>query len=292
MDWKRYLVAANYYGTLPFRLGANRLAGWRGMSPVMILFYHRVADCHPNGWTISRELFARQIDWLQARFELISLATAQQRIRRGLNERPAVCLTFDDGYAENCDFALPLLIRRRIPCTYFVATDHVLQARPFPHDLACGRPLPPNSLDQLCELLSAGVEVGCHTRTHADLSVIEDPQVLQDEIATSGHELADYLGAPIRYFAFPYGQPQHVTPQAMQVAQQAGYQGICSAYGGYNFPGGDAFHMRRIHADPEMLRFRNWLTLDRVKLLRHAMRTDTSRARSIEVPEVDHASIG
>jgi hypothetical protein len=50
--------------------------------------------------------------------------------------------------------------------------------------------------------------------------------------------------------------------EAFQVARSAGYQAVCSAYGGYNFPGDDSFHLRRIHADNEMIRLRNWLTLD------------------------------
>ena len=274
MDWKRCIVAANYYGTLPLRLGANTLASRRGRVPVMVLFYHRVADSYPNAWTISRQRFARQINWLESRFELISLAAAQQRIRQGHNERPAVCITFDDGYAENCDFALPLLIRKRIPCTYFVATDYVLHARPFPHDLSGGQPLPPNSPDQLRAMARDGIEIGAHTRTHADLETIQDPEVLRDEIVAARDELQVLLGQPIHYFAFPYGQLRQLTPAALQVARRAGYHGICSAYGGYNFPGHHAFHLQRIHADPDMIRFRNWLTVDRVKLLRRKTLAD------------------
>ena len=41
---------------------------------------------------------------------------------------------------------------------------------------------------------------------------------------------------------------------AFRVAYEAGYDGVCSAYGGYNFPGDDPFHLRRIHADPEFIR--------------------------------------
>ena len=75
----------------------------------MVLFYHRVADTHPNQWTISTKLFERQMRWLRDRFDVISLREAQQRIRRGTNSRMAVSITFDDGYADNCDFAIPLL---------------------------------------------------------------------------------------------------------------------------------------------------------------------------------------
>ena len=69
-------------------------------------------------------------------------------------------------------------------------------------------------------------------------------------------------GKPIRYFAFPYGLHANLNAEAFRLARRAGYQGACSAYGGYNWPGDDHFHLQRIHADPEMLRLKNWLTSD------------------------------
>ena len=67
---------------------------------------------------------------------MVSLAEAQRRLASGRNDRPCVSITFDDGYADNCDQALPLLIRERIPCTYFVTTRNVIDGKPFPHDVA------------------------------------------------------------------------------------------------------------------------------------------------------------
>eukprot|EP01047_Picozoa_sp_COSAG01_P079740 COSAG01_NODE_15243_length_1358_cov_1.042891_2_plen_50_part_01 len=42
-----------------------------GQVPVLALFYHRVADDHPNPWTIRCDDFQRQIDWLQDHFEIV-----------------------------------------------------------------------------------------------------------------------------------------------------------------------------------------------------------------------------
>src|SRR5687768_18104901 len=46
--------------------------------------------------------------------------------------------SFDDGYADNMRFAVPLLLREKLPFTYFVSTNHVLGGEPFPHDVAAG----------------------------------------------------------------------------------------------------------------------------------------------------------
>jgi len=228
----------------------------------MILFYHRIADRVANGWSMPQAMFARQILWLRRHVELISLEEAQRRIACGKNHRPAVAITFDDGYAENCEQAIPLLLEQQIPFTYFVASQHVLEGHPFPHDVANGFALPPNTVDELRALVDAGVEIGAHTRTHADLGSITDPDVLRDEMAGSRDELQAALQCPIRFFSFPYGLPNNLSHAAFSRAREIGFDAVCSAYGGYNFPGEDAFHLQRIHADPDMLRLKNWVTVD------------------------------
>ena len=90
------------------------------MSPAMVVFYHRVAEDRATPWTMLPEEFKRQIDWLEENYELVSLDETQRRIATRVNRRPSVSITFDDGYAAYYEHALPLLIRRGIPCTYFV----------------------------------------------------------------------------------------------------------------------------------------------------------------------------
>jgi hypothetical protein len=75
-------------------------------------------------------------------------------------------------------------------------------------------------------------------------------------------------GSAVRYFAFPYGMHANLNAAAFEVARQAGLEGVCSAYGGYNFPGGDPFHLQRFHADPSFLRLKNWATVDPRKAYR------------------------
>ena len=271
MDLKRWLITARYLATLPIRRFRNARMAGQGRAPIMVLFYHRVADDHPNGWTISRSLFQQQVEWLSKHTDVVSLSEAQERLRSGHNSRPTTCITFDDGYADNCEFALPYLIANQVPCTYFVASQNMLKQRPFPHDVAAGVDLAPNTPEQIAQLAAEGVEIGAHTRTHCDLGGIDNPRQLYDEIVGSGDELADVTRRPIRYFAFPYGQLHNMSDAAMRIAEEAGYQGVCSAFGGYNFPGQPDFFLRRIHGDPDMARFKNWLTFDPRK---HALHCD------------------
>ena len=275
--WKQGLLTLYYHASLPLRTRRNRRAAAAGRAPVMVLFYHRIADDRANEWTCPFALFQEQVRWLKRHFDLVSLAEVQARIRSGRNTRAAVSLTFDDGYAENCDRALPYLIDENVPCTYFVSTRHVMTGEPFAHDVARGKLLPPNTIDELRTLAAAGIEIGGHTRTHCNLGKIDHPARLHDEVIAAGADLAAALGRRVRYFAFPFGQYADLNESVFKTARQAGYEAICSAYGGYNFPGDDPFHLQRIHADDDMIRFKNWLTCDPRKL---KVRRYTLRARS------------
>src|SRR3954447_27034070 len=147
--WKEVLLNSYYYTTLLSRRSAASLRAVNHCEPVQILFYHRVADDHSNDWTMSTRSFARQVRWLRSRFDIVSLSEAQARIASGRNQRPTACITFDDGYGDNRRSAIPLLLRHRIPFTYFISTNHVLGGESFPHDVAAARPLSVNTLAHL-----------------------------------------------------------------------------------------------------------------------------------------------
>jgi len=265
LDFKLLLLELYYRATGPYRWWWHRRAAAAHREPVVVLFYHRIADDRANPWTTSNRHFARQIEWLARHFQIVSLEEAQRRIREG-NGRPCVSITFDDGYAENCREAIPMLIRRRIPCTYFVTLENALRGEPFAHDVAQGNRFAPNDLEQLRAMADAGIEIGAHTYTHPDLAQVTKEDQLYREVVEAGRELGDLLGRPVRYFAFPFGQPANLTSRAFQLAWEAGYEAVCSAYGGYNFPGDDAFHLQRIHVDDDMIRLRNRATVDPRKI--------------------------
>ena len=115
-------------------------------------------------------------------------------------------------------------------------------------------------------MADAGVEIGCHTRRHTNLGLIRDPEVLYEEMIGARQDLETMTGRPVRYFAFPYGQYHNLTSESFALAHRSGYRGVCSAYGGYNFPGDNPFHLQRIHPDNDLLHLKNWLTVDPRKL--------------------------
>lgn len=252
--------------TSPIHRARFRDDARHGRAPMPVSFYHRVADVHPNGWTISRGEFERHLDYCQENFQIVSLSEIQQRVRSGQSSSAVMAITFDDGYAENCDFALPMLIERGIPCTYFVTTDNVQSGRSFEHDLKLGVRLPINTVEQIRAIADSGIEVGCHTRSHIDFSKVHDAAIVREEIHVAKDELEQMTGKPVRYFAFPFGLPRQLTQAAIEAVADAGFDGFCSAFGAYNLVHRDWFHIRRFHGDPEFCRLQNWLSIDRRKI--------------------------
>ena len=230
--------------------------------PIFSVFYHRVADTHPNPWSMNVASFKEQILWMKDRFDMISLDEVQRRIRSGVNERPAISITFDDGYAENCEFALPFLIEQQVPVTYFITTEHITKQIPFPHDVEAGVELPINTVESLKALANAGIEIGAHTRTHPDMGAVSDPAEIFDEVIAGTREMESLLGIKMRHFAFPFGQYVNLNVDAFMLLKQQGFESVSSAYGGWNEVGGDSFHIQRVHGDPDFTRMKNWLTYD------------------------------
>ncbi len=237
-----------------------------GNFPIAILFYHRIANENLNDWSMSHRDFAMQLDWIQDNFDVVTLKEAQRRIRSTHNDRPTVAITFDDGYAENSQTAIPELVRRNLPATYFVATDFTRTGDAFPHDRKQGIALRPNTIDELRHYAELGIELGAHTKSHANCGMISDVHKLRDEIIGSAQQLEQWCHKPIRYFSFPYGMPANTSQLAVDIVREAGFAGFCTAYTAWNWPCSDGFHLRRIHGDPGLQSLKNRLTLDPRKL--------------------------
>ena len=201
------------------------------------------------------------------RFQFVSLAETQRRIGQGCNRRPCVSITFDDGYADNCRQAIPLLVHERIPCTYFVTVGNVLDRRPFPHDLADRPSLRSqqrrSSFGRWPPPASRSPPTATRTPTWR---AIGDPGLLHYEVVAAKEDLEKLLAGRSATSPSPTDSRPTSAPAAFELARQAGYAGVCSAYGGFNFPGDDPFHLQRIAVDNAMIRLKNWATLDPRKL--------------------------
>jgi peptidoglycan/xylan/chitin deacetylase (PgdA/CDA1 family) len=93
-------------------------------SRLSILIYHRVLpEIDPLFPTeIDAKNFDAQMGQLAKCFRIIPLLDAVKSLRQGSLPARAACITFDDGYADNAEIALPILQKHGLPATFFVAT--------------------------------------------------------------------------------------------------------------------------------------------------------------------------
>lgn len=263
---KELLLTAYRWSTQQRRSALAKEFQLNGSFPATILFYHRVSDRGQNGWTISKENFARHLDWISQNSKFASLDDIRRSQLNGHRTVPMVGITFDDGYGENCEFAIPLLIERKIPCTYFVSTHFVETGDPFPHDIASHQIARPNTITEIAEMAAAGITIGGHSHTHIDLGVELSDKKLRIEIHDARKKLQDWSQQPVHCFAFPFGLATNISQRAIDYVFDAGFQCFVSACGGHNWPGFDANHLNRVHGDPGIASVANWLTYDPRKL--------------------------
>lgn len=113
--------------------GALALASPAGArAGLSILIYHRVlAEPDPLRDDPDAAAFGWQMQLLARHFNVLPLIEAAARLREGTLPARAACVTFDDGYADNCTVALPILKALGIPATFFVATAYLDGGRMF-----------------------------------------------------------------------------------------------------------------------------------------------------------------
>lgn len=89
-----------------------------------VLIFHRVSSA-PDP-IFPAEMHARRFDdvcgWLKSWFNVLPLDVAAAQLKVGTLPARAACITFDDGYADNHDVAMPILQRQGLPATFFIAT--------------------------------------------------------------------------------------------------------------------------------------------------------------------------
>ncbi|TNC15322.1 polysaccharide deacetylase family protein [Methylobacterium terricola] len=155
------------------------------------LCYHHVPERHRDG-------FAAQIAHLQRHGRFVGADEAVALLRDG-----TVCaqrhflVTFDDGYADTVEVALPVLRAAGVPAILFLVADWLDAPPATPPGPYADRAL-------VAEWLAAGLEIGSHSLTHARIATLGDDAAAR-EIAASRNALEAALGQPVRHFACPWG---------------------------------------------------------------------------------------
>ncbi|HEX7046974.1 MAG TPA: polysaccharide deacetylase family protein [Gammaproteobacteria bacterium] len=180
-----------------------------GQSNWLILMYHRVidlpeADPFRLGMCIGKRRFAEQIEYHTRHFTPISLGDAAARIRAGKPlPRNAVSITFDDGYRDFKEAALPVLKHYQCPSTVFVTTGGLQEGESFWWDRVIDAVATTNRKQVDIRFLAPGAPVGelpltprhrRRTLTHLQNLLWEQPPERIDEMV---ERLREQLGVTV-----------------------------------------------------------------------------------------------
>jgi len=225
-------------------LVAALAVGWKGESaraeqsrqttPVPILMYHVIAD-PPAGAPypqlyVSKSEFAGQMRWLERHgYHAVTQRAVWDHWHRGrpLPARPIV-ISFDDGYREVADSALPIMQAHGWPGVLNLTVKNLRVSGGL-------------TRFDVHTLLAAQWELASHTLTHPDLTGLDD-QALRREVGQSRSVLRARFGVPVDFFCYPAGR---YDARVIRAVGRAGYLGATTTLEGLARPG-EAYELRRI----------------------------------------------
>ena len=166
----------------------------------------------------------------------------------------AVAITFDDGFANLYEHALPVLQRHDLKATVYVITGMVGKTTKWTDGAKSLPSLPILDWEQIAALQAAGVEIGAHSSTHGFMTQYSDMR-LREELEMPKHELEERLGQPVGAFAYPQGDYDE---RVMVAVKRAGYRTATTVDQGQAHANGDPLHLPRIlvsnNTTPAMMR--------------------------------------
>lgn len=218
----------------------------RFSSQVVVTAFHRVNDLIPeDGVTCSSAKFERFCEFFLAHFRVLPFSKQVSSLRSGFGVSGTLSITFDDGYLDNYEVAVPILQRYKLPATFFIATDFIGTEKVAPWDKGLSHPMKWMDWRHVREISDSGFEIGCHTASHLDMGV-SDRDTIKQELIRSKGVLEDKLGKPIRLFAYPFGGRKNISASALDVVQELGFECCASCYGGVNGAATNPYEIKRV----------------------------------------------
>ena len=195
---------------------------------VVTLCYHSIHPSLPFASASPAE-FERHLEWLGEWCDVIPFRSVHDAASGPTRGRPVVAITFDDGYADNHEFALPLLQKYRLPATIFltagfVEADPAVQSRFEALRGTSASDTQALRWTQVRELDAAGIEIGGHTYSHPNLLRLDKDRV-RVELRDSKALIEDRLQSAVDLLAYPFGKMRrHFSRATIEIARETGYR--------------------------------------------------------------------
>lgn len=202
------------------------------------LCYHKIVPQARGLFDLSVAAFRDQLSILKSRgytgintSQLHSILTTKTRLAEG---KP-VLITFDDGYRSVYDYAFPVMKELGfvgVVCIYpkFIGARGAMTWEMIRHLIDAGWSVESHSMTHPNLLKDAPTEHAARKRFH------------NNEIFQSRQVIIDNTGHTPMFIAWPYGI---YSPELVELARKAGYQGALTVDSGANYPGLDPFLVKR-----------------------------------------------
>ena len=187
----------------------------------VVFGYHGVGQASveddPHFLWVTPDAMRAQIEvLLDAGFEFCTVARLAELADGGEPPPGYAALSFDDGMEDNHSVVLPMLREYDIPATIYITTGLIGKPNPW-----LGKRLGARMMteEEILACADAGFEIGAHTVTHPDLSLL-DQEACRAEMAASRDQLERLLDAPVRTFAYPFTR---YNDHAVRAAREVGF---------------------------------------------------------------------
>ncbi len=190
---------------------------------IPILTYHHTEAPPAKGspmrslW-VSPQSFATQMRWLHRLGYQGLHMSALMPYLKGEKHGRVVGITMDDGYLSNLTHALPVLTQFGFSATCYAVSGLLGRANQWDESLGISQARLMSPFE-IKAWVDAGMEIGSHTCSHADLTQLTLEEV-RHELVQSKADLENHLQQPVTQFCYPYG---HFLPAHEALVSQAGY---------------------------------------------------------------------
>jgi peptidoglycan/xylan/chitin deacetylase (PgdA/CDA1 family) len=217
----------------------------------IILLYHRVDDVKkdPQHLCVSLTNFDLHMRFLSESYECINLSELISRIKTNSLVGGEAVVTFDDGYLDNLNNALPILEKYNIPATIFISTSsldfqgmHSWDMEYQPHERGCYL-----NRAQIIEVSKHPLlEIGGHTHNHFRLSDLSMYDKI-DQIQKNKIILERIIKKRITTFAYPFGRALDFDRESLIAVRQQGYESAVKNMPGFVTAGSSTFSLPRFN---------------------------------------------
>ena len=200
-----------------------------------VLMYHHIADEGDPSTIITEENFREHMAALkEAGYNAVSFEQVIAYVNNGkkLPEKP-ICITFDDGYMSNYEFAFPILKEFNMPATIFIIGCHVGKDNYKDTE----HPITPHfSYEQAAEMIESGIiSIQSHTYDMHQWPAFEQNTPIRDNVLKLPDETTDeyteiltndfnilkdevlmHAGAEVNVLAYPGGMYDELSESTLK----------------------------------------------------------------------------